>query len=416
MNPPRPTTSWHRAGWLLALGWTAVLATSLAWSEHLSREKIRAVAITQAQAIHAKDVAYRTWNANHGGVYAPVTDATPPNPYLEVDERDVTTPGGIELTLVNPAYMTRQVHDLELTRHGTIGHITSLDPIRPENRADAWEAAALAAFEGGADEVYSVEVIDGQEYTRLMRPLVTEPGCLQCHADQGYEVGDIRGGISVAVPMATLWQIGRPEQIGEAVFHGALWLVGLLGLGVTIRRLGRHSIDRKRLEVELERQATTDALTGTDNRRSFGRRASMELSRSLRYGRPLSLLMLDLDHFKSINDRFGHPVGDEVLRTFAQACRETLRDADVFARMGGEEFAVLLVETQGDKAVTVAERLRRNVAKLEIPALGEAVSVTVSVGVTTARETDDALDTLLARADEALYEAKRQGRDRVCRS
>jgi diguanylate cyclase (GGDEF)-like protein len=404
---------------LLALGWTALMAVSLAWSAHLSREKVLAMATTQARAIHQKDVAQRAWNAEHGGVYAPVTASTQPNPHLDVPDRDITTPSGVELTLINPAYMTRQVHGLEREQFGTIGHITSLEPIRPQNRADDWETEALQAFAAGADEVHSVEVIGGEEYTRLMQPLVTEPECLKCHTAQGYEVGDIRGGISVAVPMAPLWAISRPELVGEIVFHAMAWLLGLTGLGLTIRRLGRQSIERKQLESRLQRLATTDPLTGADNRRSFGERASMELARSRRYQRPLSLLMLDLDHFKAVNDRFGHAVGDEVLRTFAQVCRETLRDADVFARMGGEEFAVLLVETSAGRASLVAERLRANVARLAIPTPGatsDAVSVTVSAGAATANEDDETLDALLARADDALYRAKRAGRDRVVRS
>ena len=119
------------------------------------------------------------------------------------------TPSDINLTLVNPAYMTRQVHELALEQYGNRGHITSLNPLRPENRADPWETKALCAFEEGVTEVSSLEVIGDLEYFRLMRPMVTEESCLKCHADQGYRVGDIRGGISVSVLMSPLRTIER---------------------------------------------------------------------------------------------------------------------------------------------------------------------------------------------------------------
>jgi len=103
---------------------------------------------------------------------------------------------------MNPAYMTRQVHELAKEAYNVHGHITSLKPIRPENAPDPWEVRALGFFEAGKEEVNSVEEIEGESYMRLMRPLMTEEDCLRCHVDQGYKLGDVRGGLSVAIPMA----------------------------------------------------------------------------------------------------------------------------------------------------------------------------------------------------------------------
>ena len=171
--------------------------------------------------------------------------------------------------------------------------------------------------------------------------------------------------------------------------------------------------ERKQLQLELEQLATTDSLTGILNRRAFTREAVQELERARRYGRPVSLLMLDVDYFKVVNDRYGHGVGDLTLQAFAQVTRAGLRRLDVLGRVGGEEFAVAMPETDGTLAVLVAERVREAVARHAIPADEGEVHITVSVGVATWRGEDEDLDTLMKRADDALYAAKEQGRDRV---
>jgi diguanylate cyclase (GGDEF)-like protein len=171
--------------------------------------------------------------------------------------------------------------------------------------------------------------------------------------------------------------------------------------------------DRKLLEQELERQAQTDSLTGAVNRRHFQDLAERELAQSRRYNHPLSLLMIDIDRFKAVNDNFGHAVGDLVLREFVRKCRETLREVDIVARTGGEEFAVLLPATNDGQAAHVAERLRQAVAAGEVPVQQNSpVRFTISVGVASFQDAD--LETSLHRADQALYRAKELGRDRVC--
>lgn len=166
------------------------------------------------------------------------------------------------------------------------------------------------------------------------------------------------------------------------------------------------------LKEELQRQARTDGLTGLTNRRHFQICAQAEFERSRRYGRALSLIAIDVDHFKNINDRHGHPVGDRVLKTLALCMQEGLRGNDVFARTGGEEFCILLPETELPAAAELAERLR---AHLELcVALDDlAIKVTACFGVTASAGQDTGFDQIFARADRALYAAKRQGRNRV---
>ncbi len=174
-----------------------------------------------------------------------------------------------------------------------------------------------------------------------------------------------------------------------------------------------HEIDtRKALEVELRVLATTDPLTGLYNRRRFLELGDYELQREHRNRRGLSLLALDLDHFKLVNDRYGHAAGDEVLRRFALVCKSCLRAMDSIGRTGGEEFAILLPESGLEEACLVAERIRAGVEFCPMPCDREPFHVTVSIGAAGCLPEDD-FDQLLARADNSLYIAKRAGRNRV---
>ncbi|WP_137939324.1 diguanylate cyclase [Chitinivorax sp. B] len=172
--------------------------------------------------------------------------------------------------------------------------------------------------------------------------------------------------------------------------------------------------ERKMLEMQLERQAITDSLTGLTNRRGFIAKAVMEISRSRRFNRSMSLMLLDIDHFKQVNDRYGHQVGDLALQSLASVCLKTLRQTDVIGRLGGEEFAVLLPETGQKLAMEVAERLRLEVAAMRIRLADEApLWFTISIGVTILRDTHRTIDDVMAEADTALYQAKAAGRNRV---
>lgn len=248
MQNTRPPVSLKACFAVIAVAWTVVVALSLFWTLHQYKEEGLEEARTQARTAYEKDVIYRRWNSSKGGVYVPASEATPSNPYLDVPERDIETPLGKKLTLVNPAYMTRQVHELARASQGVIGHITSLNPIRPENVPDAWESSVLERFERERSEISEVQSINGRPYMRLMRPLLTEEGCLKCHAKQGYAVGDVRGGLSVAVPLDQVSAASERVAVALIGGHVLLWLIGLAGLGIAARRLTRQVDHRQRFE------------------------------------------------------------------------------------------------------------------------------------------------------------------------
>ncbi len=237
---------------IVAAAWTLVIALGMGWNlEGVHRDTLDSARIQALQAFE-KDVIYRAWAARQGGVYVPPTKETPPNPYLaDIENRDVTTTSGLKLTLVNPAYMTRQVHELGRERYGYHSHITSLKPIRPGNAPDVWEAEALRAFARGKTEVAELAEIGGKEYLRFMRPMVTEAPCLKCHAKQGYKLGEQRGGISVSVPMAPLWARMQSQMATVATGYGLVWLVGLTGIGIGASRVSRRVRERDRAEQAL---------------------------------------------------------------------------------------------------------------------------------------------------------------------
>ncbi len=174
-------------------------------------------------------------------------------------------------------------------------------------------------------------------------------------------------------------------------------------------------VDLARLVVEaleLRQIASVDSLTGVMTRRAFLDAGRRDVARALRYGRDLSCLMIDVDHFKAVNDTHGHAVGDIVLQSVAATCRLNLRAGDYLGRVGGEEFAAILPETGGGEALEVAERLRKAIAAEPTCAPAGAIRVTASVGAATLARPDD-FEVLMANADAALYEAKDGGRDRT---
>jgi diguanylate cyclase (GGDEF)-like protein/PAS domain S-box-containing protein len=206
----------------------------------------------------------------------------------------------------------------------------------------------------------------------------------------------------VTTPTGIRWHLWTDR----AIFDGE-------GNIVQFQSIGSDITARKELEDQLRQLATIDSLTGLANRRHFLASANKEFNTMRRHGRELAFFAIDIDHFKKINDTYGHAIGDEALRRFAEVCQETLRSSDVIGRLGGEEFAVALPEISLDTASDVAERLRKLISEIRVPTPQGDVAFTVSIGVTCAMPEDTSAERALIRADIALYSAKRSGRNQI---
>jgi two-component system cell cycle sensor histidine kinase/response regulator CckA len=242
----------------IAVFWTVCVVASVLWNMRGKQDEAKELALIEARASIVKDLVYRRWVSDHGGVYVPVSAETPPNPYLaHVAGKDVVTSSGSRLILVNPEYLMRQVFELANRQDGSRVHITSLDPIRPENGADRWETIALDAFQRGRKEIHSVEILDGKPFLRLMRPFVTEESCIKCHGAQGYKPGDIRGGISTSVPMAPFNAVAGEDIRKMVLGHAGIWVVGMALLWSGSLILRRYEKEREKagsvLDAERDR-------------------------------------------------------------------------------------------------------------------------------------------------------------------
>lgn len=229
--------------WIMAAAWVLIISISFTWYYVNEHKETETIARAEARAALGRDTLYRRWASSHGGVYVPITATTQPNPSLShIPERDITTPSGRALTLINPAYMTRQVYELAQGQESIgRGHLTSLNPIRPENVPDLWEAKALKSFEKGVAEVFEVQDLDGTPHMRLMRPFITDTPCLKCHAAQGYRLGDIRGGISVSIPIQPIMASAYEQIVGSAVAHAVIFILGAGVIWIGTRYLTRSS-------------------------------------------------------------------------------------------------------------------------------------------------------------------------------
>lgn len=240
------------AFFILATFWTIVLGCSLWFNIDNTYKHNEEAARIQARTAFEKDVIYRSWNSSLNGVYAPITSTTLPNPYLPLNGRDVTTTDGLRLTKINPAYMTRLVHEMGELSSGVRGHITSNLPIRSGNTPTEWESEALKILEsGGRKEVSEVSMLDGEEYMLFIKPLMVEESCMSCHAFQGYKVGEVRGGISVSVPMAQIRAAAENVLNILIVSHILIWALGMGLFLLSTRRILKHEIERDQAEEKL---------------------------------------------------------------------------------------------------------------------------------------------------------------------
>lgn len=351
----------------------------------------------------------RKWNARYGGVFVRKGEGVNSNPFMK--NADITASDGQVYTLRNPAMMTREISEYA-RREGLFSfHLTSLRLTNPANGPDAFEKEALAAFEKGVGEVYRTETKKGRTYFRYMAPLYVERECMACHEEQGFKLGDVRGGISVSFDINDMeGQLRRNVYvIAVLAVVSTLFLAGVIYLFAS-RFMKRLSEARRRIET----LAVTDGLTGMHNRRYGMSRFGEEFARARRSRGALGCILIDVDKFKEVNDTHGHLVGDEVLKKLSQLVSGSVRAYDIACRYGGEEFLVALPGAGIEEVKSFAERLMKTLREeLAVTSGASRIRVTVSMGAAGMEAGDESCDSMLKRADEALYKAKSLGRDRL---
>jgi len=225
--------------------WTLVIVVFVGSSIHQNYQYANQIALNEAQVSVKKDLAYRRWVSSHGGVYVPITARTPPNPYLaHIPNRDVKTSDGQHLTLMNPAYTLSQMMADYGELYGIIGHITSKKLLNPSNTADTWESKGLDIIKKTEQAYYEKTEVYGEYYLRYLNPLFVKKSCLKCHASQGYEIGDVRGAVSVAIPMKTIYQHAFSQSLHLSSYFLIIWFIGLFGIFWGYKRIQKYIYDQ----------------------------------------------------------------------------------------------------------------------------------------------------------------------------
>jgi diguanylate cyclase (GGDEF)-like protein len=386
---------------VLLVIWTQLVAGSAVWSLHSIEAHARDTITQRGRDLFRIIQFARRWNARHGGVYVVASAKAPPNPYLVDESRDLQTRQGLELTMINPAYMTRQISEFARDE-GFYFHITSNKPIRPANAPDTWERKALEAFEQGVTERVDLVRSDAHAVYRYMAPLLVKPSCLGCHSEQGYEVGDIRGGISVNIAADETLAMRDQQMWMVGGTHLAVWLVvGFLiyfAMSNMRRQLAlmnsdlatqRQTINEGQEALRAAQQKISalqdsDQLTGLLSRHQFQQRLQEALDRAEVRQRRIGVMFIEIDNFQAFNESHGVIEGDAALRSIADTLRRALSGQRcLLGRYVGTAFAAALADREDIDLDGLAETVREAVLRLGI---GHAVDdqrfLTVSVGVT----------------------------------
>ena len=368
----------------------------------------------QAKSLFRQVILIRRWVTGYGGVYVELKPGVNPNPFLtslpglQVNIVDKDT--NKRYTLRNPGLVTREMSQLSSDSEGYSFHVSSLKPVNVQtNSPDDFERVSLLKFEEGGVENYGIEQRPTGPVYRYMAPLSYETTCNRCHSHQGYRVGDIRGGISITIPMKDVMAKMHVNRLLTAA--SAVLVLGLL-LGALAVVNRRFLTTLSEAQEQLVTMATVDSLTGLLNRRAGLERVDEELSRHSRSGQYLACLLLDIDRFKKVNDRYGHQAGDEVLRHFGGILRSQTRLHDVACRYGGEEFLLVLPDATLEAAISAAEKIREATASAAVEVENHRITVTTSIGLTMLEDAET-VEMVIARADAALYKAKKGGRNQV---
>lgn len=378
-------------------------------TSRLMQQRVREQAIAYLDLInHTKK-----WNFDYGGVYVVKKNGVSSNGYLENLglNPDISGSDGRILTIRNHAIMASEISRRSEKADGVKFRIISRKPLAPVNApADSFERTGLDRL--GSASVEYTQMIDGgtPPMYRFMSPLFAEAGCLGCHRGTGLRPGDVLGAVSISIPIQDL--INEKQHTRLIILLSAVSLISLL-VAITYFLTFRLAVDLDTAQIQLKRMALTDELTGLNNRRQVMARLTEEFQRAVRREETLSIVSLDIDHFKRINDTHGHPVGDIVLKQVAQRLQASVRPYDTVGRVGGEEFIIIAPDTDSEEVKRLAERILQFIRQAPVTVESKKIPFSASAGIAVLQPDDATIDDILRRADRHLYEAKAAGRDRV---
>lgn len=384
----------------------------------------------QASTLFNNIVTLRKWNSDHGAIYVKAHDKIEPNPYLK-DNHTYTKDNEL-LIKINPAWMTRQISELSNKKEKYYFKITSLQPINPNNAPDNFEKTALENMKRNkSKEVYTS--LENDKFN-FMGALKVEQSCLECHTTQGYNIGDTIGGLRVSIPIDNyLHNMEIVDSKTELLYLITILtsIVFILLITYTVNSIYVRELNilklNKTLEVKVNQRtkelknankklleiSSVDFLTNIPNRRYFFEVGNKSFHLAKREKHPLSIIYIDIDHFKSINDNYGHNIGDEILKLVSSKMNKLIRKSDILARTGGEEFTILLNNTDKENAFILAEKLRTTIENSCYRDKEFEIQVTISLGISELQNDDEELDSIISRADKALYRAKNESRNKT---
>lgn len=416
---------------------TLIFLVTIIIVNYIHQTKVSYIQVSQkilfqeASSLFNNIVNTRLWASKHEGIYVKAHDGIEPNPYLE--DNHTFTKDGTLLIKINPAWMTRQLSELSNERNKNYYFkITSLNPKNPHNKPDLFEREALTYLDEKKNEEFYTK-LNHKSYD-LLGGLKVDESCLKCHKNQNYKVGDTMGGLRVSIPTEVYSQnveliTSKTNILFVITFFTSIVFIFIITY--TINSIYTRERNILRLNKTLERKvikrtkelleanekllkiSTSDFLTQIPNRRYFFEMGQKVFDLSKREELSICVLCIDIDFFKKVNDTYGHQTGDEVLKYVSTTLKNAIRKSDILARTGGEEFMIIVNNTDENGANNLAEKIRKLLENKVFEYKGLKIAITVSIGISQNIKNDESLDSIIARADKALYKAKENGRNQV---
>lgn len=404
-TPTTPRTSSIVILWgtilFVAVTWTVTVVIILQWELQHARKAFNDVIQLRGEMLYQNVRSIQHWIGVHGGIYVATDEPDHESGAAPSD------PSQRKLVFLTPTEFLRNIYDEFQAINGTRVRLVGENPINPANTPDGWEMTGLTALHSGATD-FIREAGDANDHSyRLLRPIVLRDKCLACHDNFNAEdVGTIAGAVSINLDLTQDRSAHDSTTAAMRVHHTWLWAFGMAIIGAI-------AVGWRRILSRLNDLITRDPLTHIMNRRTLMDCLDREVARNLRDRRGVGVMMLDIDHFKKVNDTFGHQAGDEVLRRVSQLLADQMRPFDVVGRYGGEEFMIICPNSDLADTAAIAERLRSAIASRRFDTARGPIGVTASIGVAGTELVADP-DDLVGAADGALYKAKGRGRNCVC--